>query len=164
LWPCCYAEPLGCAYTTATGRTEADEEEKEEGMGRTATILAVVALMVVLSAGAVLAAPSIIGTNGDEQIKGTNKAEEIRGLGGDDEITDGLGKDAVYGGNGKDNLIGYGRDTSVDRFYGGAGDDTIQSRDVPASKDRVDCGSGFDRVYADKADVVSEDCERVRTW
>jgi hypothetical protein len=62
------------------------------------------------------------------------------------------------------NLIAYGTDTSVDRFYGGVGDDTAQSRDVPAAKDRVDCGAGIDHVYADKADVVSSDCEKVRVW
>jgi hypothetical protein len=97
-------------------------------------------------------------------VGGAALSEVIRGLGGDDEISDGLGKDAVYGNEGADNLIGYGGDTSVDRFYGGTGDDTIQSRDVPDSKDRVRCGPGVDRVYADKADVVSENCERVRAW
>ena len=131
----------------------------------TATIfLAVAALMVVLSAGVALAASPIVGTDSGEQIKGTRHSEEIRGLGGADEITDGLSRDIVYGGKGKDNIIGYGGDTSVDRFYGKAGDDTIQSRDVPASKDRVECGSGLDYVYADKADVISSDCERVRAW
>jgi Ca2+-binding RTX toxin-like protein len=128
--------------------------------------LAVVTLMVLLSAGLAVAAssPIIFGTDSGEQIKGTRHSEEIRGLGGADEITDGLGTDVVYGGKGADNLIGYGGDTSVDRFYGRAGDDTIQSRDVPASKDRVDCGAGIDHVYADKADVVSSNCERVRVW
>jgi Ca2+-binding RTX toxin-like protein len=135
-------------------------------MGRTATIFlaVVVSLVVLLSAGVALAASPIVGTDSGEQIKGTRHPEEIRGLGGADEITDGLGTDVVYGGKGKDNLIGYGGDTSVDRFYGRAGDDTIQSRDVPASKDRVDCGAGIDHVYADKADVVSSNCERVRVW
>jgi Ca2+-binding RTX toxin-like protein len=134
-------------------------------MRHTATIfLAVVALMVVPSAGVALAASPIIGTEKGEQIKGTRHSDEIRGLGGADEITDGLGRDIVYGGTGKDNLIGYGGDTSVDRFYGGARDDTVQSRDVPASRDRVSCGAGVDRVYADKADVVSGDCERVKVW
>jgi hypothetical protein len=28
----------------------------------------------------------------------------------------------------------------------------------------VACGSGVDRVYADDADVVSGDCERVKAW
>lgn len=131
----------------------------------TIRVLAMVCLMVVLSAGVALAASSLItGTNGDDRIKGTSKAEEISGLNGDDEIVDGLGADTVYANAGADNLIGYGGDTSVDRFSGGAGRDTTQSRDVPASRDRVRCGAGVDRVYADKADVVAEDCERVKAW
>ena len=131
-------------------------------MRRTIRVLEMVCLMVVLSASAALAAsPPITGTNGDDRIKGTSRAEEISGLKGNDEITDGLGADTVYGNAGADNLIGYGGDTSVDSFRGGAGNDTIQSRDVPAAKDRVRCGSGVDRVYADKADIVSGDCEKV---
>ena len=134
-------------------------------MRHTATIfLASAALMMVLSVGVALAASPIVGTDSGEQIKGTRHSEEIRGLGGADEITDGLGTDIVYGGKGKDNLIGYGGDTSVDGFNGGAGDDTIQSRDVPAAKDRVKCGAGIDHVYADKADVVSSNCEKVRVY
>ncbi len=137
--------------------------EKEQRMGQSIRMLAVGVLMVMLSAGAAFgASPVLTGTNGDDQLKGTKKAEEIRGLRGEDEIVDGLGKDVVYGGAGSDNLIGYGGDTSVDRFRGAAGGDIIQSGDVPATKDRVSCGSGVDRVYADEADVVSGDCERVR--
>jgi Ca2+-binding RTX toxin-like protein len=63
-----------------------------------------------------------------------------------------------------DNLIGYGGDTSVDRFHAGSGNDTVQSRDVPAVRDTVSCGAGTDTVYADKADTVSGDCERVKAW
>ena len=132
-------------------------------MRQTFKVLGMVFLMVLLSAGVALAASSasITGTNGDDQIKGTSKAEEISGLKGDDEITDGLGADTVYGDRGVDNLISYGGDTSVDYFYGGGGNDIIQSRDIPAVKDYVNCGSGVDHVYADKADVVSKNCERV---
>ena len=132
-------------------------------MRQTFKVLGMVFVMILLSSSVALAASSasITGTNGDDQIKGTSKAEEIAGLKGDDEITDGLGADTVYGGSGADNLIGYGGDTSVDHFYGGADRDTIQSRDIPAVKDYVDCGSGVDRVYADKADVISSNCERV---
>ncbi len=134
-------------------------------MKRTTGVMVAMFLVVFLAAGPALAAfPVIVGTDAAEQIKGTRNAEEIRGLGGGDEIVDGLGKDAVYGGDGADNLIGYGGDTSVDSFRGGAGDDTVQSRDVPAAKDRVACGPGVDRVYADDADVVAEDCERVKAW
>lgn len=74
---------------------------------------------------------------------------------------DGRGKDAVYGGGGADDLIGYGGDTSMDRFSGGGGNDTVQSRDIPAVKDYVGCGIGEDQVYADKADIVSGNCEKV---
>ncbi len=152
-------------------------------MRRTATILVVVALMVVFSTGVVLAAyeVSITGIDDADIISGTRKAEHISGLGGDDqlnggggadlvegglgsdELGDGTYRDAVYGDGGADNLIGQGDDTSVDRFYGGGGD-TVQSRDVPAVKDTVKCGAGTDTVYADKADVVGDGCERVKAW
>jgi Ca2+-binding RTX toxin-like protein len=134
-------------------------------MKRTTGALVTMLVVVFLAAGPALAAlPLIVGTDHAEQIKGTNNAEEIRGLAGGDEIVDGRGKDDVYGGSGVDNLIGYGGDTSLDRFSGGGGDDTVQSRDVPALRDIVRCGAGTDEVYADKADVVSEDCERVNAW
>jgi Ca2+-binding RTX toxin-like protein len=127
------------------------------------TVLVAMAVVVCLSAGSALAAlPLIVGTDAAERITGTKVAEEIRGLGGSDEITDGLGGDLVYGGRGADNLIGYGGDTSVDRFYGGGGNDLVQPGDVPAVKDVVGCGGGTDTVYADKADVIGGDCERVR--
>ena len=42
-----------------------------------------------------------------------------------------------------DNLIGYGGDASLGRFYGGAGNDTVS---------------------ADKADSISDVCERVKAW
>jgi hypothetical protein len=62
-------------------------------------------------------------------------------------------------------LIGQGGDTSVDLVEAGPGNDTVRSRDVPAAKDIVECGSGTtDTVYADKADVVSDDCEKVKAW
>jgi Ca2+-binding RTX toxin-like protein len=133
-------------------------------MGRTAKVLVVAALMMVLSAGVALAASPLVitGTESGEQIKGTKAAETIYALGGSDEITDGLGTDLVYGGKGKDNLIGYGGDTSLDHFYGGSGDDLFQPGDRPAVKDVVRCGPGTDTVYADNKDEVSETCERVR--
>jgi Ca2+-binding RTX toxin-like protein len=134
-------------------------------MKRTTGVLVAMCLVVLLSAGTALGAlPLIVGTSSGEQIKGTKNAEEIRGLGGSDEITDGLSRDLVYGGAGGDNLIGTGGDTSVDYFYGGRGDDLLQPRDVPAVKDMVSCGTGTDTVYADKADVVGGNCERVKAW
>jgi hypothetical protein len=50
------------------------------------------------------------------------------------------------------------------RFYGGAGNDTVQSRDVPAVIGHRNCGSGTDTVSADKADIISDVCERVKAW
>jgi len=134
-------------------------------MKRKTGVLVAMCLVVLLSAGPALAAlPLIVGTNVGEQITGTKNAEEIRGLGGSDEISDGLSRDLVYGGAGGDNLIGTGGDTSVDYFYGGRGGDILQPRDVPALKDIVSCGTGTDTVYADKADVVEGNCERVKAW
>ena len=134
-------------------------------MKRTIRVLLAMCLVVLLSAGTALAAlPRIVGTNSGEQINGTTNAEEIRGLGGSDEISDGLGADLIYGGTGGDNLISTASDTSMDRFYGERGEDIFQPRDVPAVKDMVSCGPGTDTVYADKADAVGGDCERVKAW
>jgi len=153
-------------------------------MKRTATILATVALMVTLSSGVALAAyeDSITGTDHTDILSGTGKAEHILGLGGgdqlyggggadlvegslgSDELGDGLGRDTLKGGAGADNMIGQGGDTSVDHFYGGSGRDRVQPKDVPAVRDFIDCGPGIDyRVYADKADVVADNCELVST-
>jgi hypothetical protein len=141
------------------------EQKGEHHMKRTIRVLVAMCLVVLLCAEPALAAlPLIVGTDSGEQINGTSNAEEIRGLEGSDEISDGLGADLVYGGMGGDNLIGTASDTSVDRFYGGSGEDIIQPRNVPAVKDMVSCGSGTDTVYADKADVVGGDCERVDAW
>ena len=134
-------------------------------MKRTTKVLVAMLVVLFLSAAPALATlPLIVGTSAGEQIMGTSNAERILGLGGSDEISDGLGRDLVYGGMGANNHIGYGGDTSLDRFYGGQGNDIFQPRDVPAVKDVVSCGAGTDTVYADKADVVRDDCERVKAW
>jgi len=102
-------------------------------MRRTATILATVALMVAFSSGVALAAY-------EDSITGTDHTDILSGTRQPERIS-GLG-----GG---------------DQLYGG-GRDIVQSRDVPAIKDTVDCGPGIDTVYADQADVVRGDCERVK--
>ena len=130
-------------------------------MRRMATILAAVALMVTFSSGVALAAfeDSI---SGGDQINGGGGNDLVKGGAGADELGDGLGQDSVYGGVGKDNLIGQGGDASSDHFFAGRGDDIVQPWDSPAVKDVVNCGPGTDRVYADKADVIKDNCERVR--
>src|SRR3712207_9547987 len=54
------------------------------------------------------------------------------------------------------------REFSLDRLSGGDGNDVFLVQNVPAAKDIVTCGGGFDRVLADRKDLVSADCERVR--
>jgi ATP:corrinoid adenosyltransferase len=48
-----------------------------------------------------------------------------------------------------------------DALSAGYGDDVIDVFNKPAGKDVVTCGRGFDRVFADRADVVTPDCEKV---
>jgi len=151
-------------------------------MRRTATILAVSALMVTFASGVALATleATIEGTDSTDIITGTGLDEQISGFGGDDringgggadlvlggrgsdELADGLGRDTVRGGSGPDNLIGQGGDAARDYFIAGGGDDLIQPVDVPGVADVVDCGPGTDTVYADEADIVKDNCERVR--
>ncbi|MDQ3386189.1 MAG: hypothetical protein M3475_01085 [Actinomycetota bacterium] len=57
-------------------------------------------------------------------------------------------------------------DTGRDTLVGGAGNDSIastsgESYDEPNSTDEIFCGSGKDTVYADRADSVASDCEKV---
>ena len=105
-------------------------------MRRTATILAVVALMVVSSSGVALAAyeVSMPGTDGEDIISGTEKSEHISGLGGDDRLNGGGGDDLVEGGLGSDELgDGRGRDTvnaddGADNLIGQGGDISVRQR------------------------------------
>lgn len=46
-------------------------------------------------------------------------------------------------------------------FSGGAGDDVIRVDDEEKTRDVIACGPGHDRVYADRIDLVSKDCELV---
>ena len=36
-----------------------------------------------------------------------------------------------------------------------------EPRNVPAVRDTVNCGTGDDQVFADRLDVVADDCEDV---
>src|SRR5215204_4515923 len=84
----------------------------------------------------------------------------LRGGGGDDTLS---GAADISGGAGDDRLI----KTTGKRqsFRGDSGNDRIDVRDQNPAKrvndDSVRCGSGRDKVYADSADRVSKDCERV---
>lgn len=108
-------------------------------MRRMTRLLAVVTLMIVLSAGVALAMTEV-GTNGPDRLVGTAQNDTLKGLSGNDV------------------LIGKG---DGDRLFGGAGNDNIYARD--GERDVVDCGSGRDVVRADpdNEDRVLSNCERV---
>jgi Ca2+-binding RTX toxin-like protein len=112
---------------------------------------------------------TLLGGPGKDVVNGGSLAEP---LGGNKNLLGGEGNDAVQGGLGSDNVLGgEGNDYMVDGEFeppavkdilsAGAGNDVVGLVNKPAGKDVVSCGGGFDRVLADRADVVSPDCEKV---
>ena len=112
---------------------------------------------------------NLLGGEGKDWVLGGG---ERRIGGGDKNLAGGPGNDAVIAGQGSDNASGGGgndllidgnlRESSHDNFSAGAGNDVIIVNHVPPFEDKVVCGGGFDRVLADRKDVVTPDCERVR--
>ena len=85
-------------------------------------------------AGPSCAAPTIVGTAGNDVLQGTNHADVINALTGNDQvfamrgndlICAGPNADVVDGGPGKDTIIGGG---GRDRLIGGDGNDTIKGK------------------------------------
>ena len=86
--------------------------------------------------------PTILGTDGKDQLTGTGKADVIDGLGGKDTVNalggndvvcGGPGNDTLKGGGGKDKLLGQ---QGKDKLKGGGGKDTCkgaQGRDTAAA-------------------------------
>lgn len=72
-----------------------------------------------------------------KKILGSNRGDTLRGT---------ARADSIYGRAGNDKLFGRGGN---DRLFPGPG------------RDRVDCGPGRDRVFADRADRVARNCEKV---
>ncbi len=75
---------------------------------------------------------TIMGTNGDDDLRGTVLADVVvlgpgndkfRGRGGDDVVCGGPGRDFIYGGSGADKLDGEAGD---DRIWGEAGNDQVR--------------------------------------
>ena len=100
---------------------------------------------------------TIVGTQGDDDIRGTsgpdvinalNGNDTIRGLGGDDIICGGKGNDVIYGNGGNDVLFGQvGEDTligggGVDLLVGGPGNDDLRG------------GGGSDQLFGDEGDDI----------
>ena len=71
------------------------------------------------------------------------------------------GNDSINGGKGKDYMEG---EQGRDKMSGGKGADVIDAAndDTPGVKDKVVCGKGIDIVFANDADEVADDCERVK--
>ena len=72
-----------------------------------------------------------------------------------------LGNDSIFGGRGNDYIEG---EQGRDKMSGGKGADVIDAAndDTPGAKDVVVCGRGIDTVFANAADKVADDCERVK--
>ena len=112
---------------------------------------------------------TLLGGPGKDVVNGGNLAEPF---GGNKNLVGGEGNDAVQGGLGSDNVLGgEGNDFMVDGEFeppavrdtlsAEEGNDVLSVANKPAGKDVVSCGSGIDRVLADRADVVTPDCEKV---
>ena len=121
---------------------------------------------------------NLLGRGGNDTLMGGTGKDVVNGgslaqpLAGNKNLVGGEGNDAVQGGLGSDNVLGgEGNDFMVDGEFeppavkdilsAGAGNDVVGLVNKPAGKDVVSCGSGIDRVLADRADVVSPDCEKV---
>lgn len=96
-------------------------------MKRGGTLLAVLVIMVVVSAGMAVAAVKY-GTGGPSELLGTRGEDVLYGRDGSDFLEGCGGDDVLYGGDGGD-LVGGGRcrRSGDDKFYGGGGDDEIFS-------------------------------------
>ena len=113
---------------------------------------------------------NLLGGPGKDIVLGEN--ERLNSSRGDKNLRGDLGNDIVVGGRGSDNVLGDAgndflvdgptREFSLDRLSGGDGNDVFLVENAPVAKDVVTCGGGFDRVLADRKDVVTGNCERVR--
>ena len=131
-------------------------------MRKLTTMVAVMMLMVALTATAAFAAVKH-GTNAGETLYGTPREDTIYAYGGADLIYGYGGADALYGGNeagwgdkvlggaSNDRVLGQNGDDALygeggsDRVYGGYGDDLVVGGN---GGDTLDAGPGADEVNA----------------
>src|SRR5918998_90288 len=92
------------------------------GKVRRATILTLVAALLLAVTAGVAVAKDIRGTNGPDILAGTNNADKISALSGKDEVRGLRGPDVLNGGTGPDLLQGNRGD---DTIKGAPGDDTV---------------------------------------
>ena len=103
------------------------------------------------------------GGDGADVLNATDShGDEVDGGNGDDTLDGGMGDDRLVGGPGRDTIAG-DRPARCNELHcditEGYGNDTIDVRD--GEVDSVQCGPGVDRVLADPADLVTDDCEQV---
>jgi Ca2+-binding RTX toxin-like protein len=153
------------------------KEGKEDASMRRATLLTLVAVLLVAMTASAALALNIRGTNGPDQLTGTSKADtinalggkdEVRGLRGPDDINGGFGPDLLHGAQGNDEFSGAPGDDTVignvgnDVIRGGVGRDTLEGRGDDdriiaagdGQRDMVNCGSGTDVAVVVLNDVV----------
>jgi hypothetical protein len=106
-------------------------------MRRLPHLLALLALVVAVAAGSVLAA-SIAGTSKADVLRGTARADRLDGKAGNDRLYGLGGRDVLIGGPGNDTLVG------------GPGIDVFR------------CGPGRDTVVGGAGEKAPSDCEVVR--
>ena len=80
---------------------------------------------------------TIIGTEGDDDLRGTSGRDVIQALGGDDEVEGRGGNDVICG------------DAGDDELEGGRGNDLIQDE---TGDDEIDGGPGNDRLFGNLGD------------
>lgn len=109
----------------------------------------------------------IIASGGDDTIRGFDRSDSLCGGQGDDEISGGRGNDRMFGGRGNDRLVGWlGNDfllggTGRDTLIGGSGDDILIGG---PGEDRFSCGDGNDTIRdfsRAEGDTKSDNCENV---
>ena len=99
---------------------------------------------------------------GSERLTSSGGVKNLGGGPGNDALSGGFGSDKVVGEEGND-FLGDGNEPNPvkDTLLGGDGNDVFFVWNDPAGKDVVVCGDGFDWAFADRADVVASDCEKV---
>jgi Ca2+-binding RTX toxin-like protein len=99
----------------------------------------------------------INGGSSNDVISAGSSNDRAAGDQGNDRVSGNSGNDTLFGNSGRDRMNG---GSGADRISGGSGNDRVSARD--SRRDRINCGSGRDSVVADRIDVVSRNCERVR--
>jgi predicted extracellular nuclease len=100
--------------------------------------------------------PTLLGTDGDEELTGTNGVDVIMGSGGEDVILGGNAADVICGGLGNDEISGGNGD---DALLGGAGDDLLRGDN---GSDALIGGSGEDGLVQGRG-TGSEEQEGVES-